>query len=93
MQTPDTKPGNYYVTVKKDNGDFRFLLGPFENDHQAALNAVEGARKMAGEIDPRADWYFYGTARLDLSQPGEPAAPVGILNKYFEALHKTMEAA
>ena len=74
MQKPDTKPGNYYVTVRRGTVpvDFRPLAGPFLNDHQAALDLVDEARKIACEVDPRGCWYWYGTARLplDFTEPG-----------------------
>lgn len=86
MQAPDNKPGNYYVSVRRDNGDSRFLLGPYVNDHAGALAMVEEARKMAQDMDPRAAWYAFGTARQDI-EPGKPVE-LGILNKYFnEALN------
>lgn len=68
-QKPDTKPGNYYVTAVRDDGAVAFLAGPFKNDHSSALAAVNGARRQACEIDPRAHWYAYGTSRLDLDHP------------------------
>ncbi len=71
MVKPDTKPGFYYVTARRDNGDAVFLAGPFLNDHQGALDAVAGAKAKAMDVDPRAPWYSYGTARTDLSRgPG-----------------------
>lgn len=74
-QTPDTKPGNYYASVRRDDGDARCLAGPFRDDHQAALDIVARARKIAQDLDPRAAWYAYGTLRTDYSY-AEP----GILN-------------
>lgn len=77
MQTPDTKPGNYYVTVVREGGDYRPLLGPFPNDHASALALVDAAKDKAIEIDDRAFWYAYGTARIDdYDRPG-------LLNEYF----------
>ena len=81
MQTPDTKPGLYYVSVKRQNGDAVMLLGPFENDHAGALAMVDAAQKLACEIDPRGHFYAYGTARKEAGEPVE----IGILNKYFTA--------
>lgn len=71
-QTPDTKPGNYYVSVRRDDGDFRCLLGPYRDDHKAALAMVDEARKVAEELDPKAFWYSYGTLRTEYSysKPG-----------------------
>ena len=78
MQQPDTRPGNYYVTVLRDNGDYRPLYGPF-GDHQTALNAVNAVMRRAIELDPRASWYAFGTARL----PDSFTRP-GILNNHLE---------
>lgn len=64
-QTPDTKPGFYYVTMRRDDGATVRLAGPFENDHQAALDAVGPAKAWALDVDPRAPWYSYGTARYE----------------------------
>ena len=77
IQTPDTKPGPYYVTCR-DGGRTAFLVGPFER-HVDALDLVEPARKRACEIDPRAHFYAFGTCRLH-----DPAgAPQGRLNADF----------
>jgi hypothetical protein len=63
-QKADAAPGNYYVTVR-DGERYALLLGPFTNDHQRALDAVEEVRRVAEELDPRASWYAFGTARVD----------------------------
>ena len=69
MQIPDTKPGLYYVTVRRWNNnvtpDVRILRGPFVDDHAAALAAVPEAQRIACELDPRAHWYEFGTCRSD----------------------------
>jgi hypothetical protein len=71
-QQSDTKPGNYYVSVRRDDGDFRCLVGPFRDDHGAALALVDKARKIAEDFDPKAIWYSYGTLRTeyDYDKPG-----------------------
>ena len=71
-QQPDTKPGNYYVSARRDDGDFRCLVGPFRDDHGAALALVDKARTIALDLDPRAPWYSYGTLRMgyDYDKPG-----------------------
>lgn len=74
-QQPDTKPGNYYVSVRRDNGDAVCLAGPFVDDHPAALAMVAAARRVACDIDPRAHWYSFGTLRTDHSYRRD-----GILN-------------
>lgn len=90
FQPIDSKPGNYYVSVRKDSGDWRVLLGPFPNDHAAALAWVDKARRKAEEIDPKAIWYSYGTVRL----PIDAALPNGALNRFFpEAFQPSKEIA
>jgi hypothetical protein len=85
-QMPDTKPGNYYVSVRRDDGDFRCLIGPFRDDHAAALAVVDVARRIAEKADPKAVFYSFGTLRTEYSydEPGilqkrglypEPAEP------------------
>jgi len=74
-QQPDTKPGFYYVTVMRGKGDYRYLRGPFVNDHAGALAAVDAARFRSYDLDPRAAFYAFGTARAD-----EDAGP-GILDR------------
>ncbi len=61
-QIPDTKPGNYYVTAL-DGKRHAVLAGPFRDDHQAALDMVDAAKTIAEEVDPKAVFYAYGTAR------------------------------
>lgn len=78
-QQPDTAPGNYYVSViDPDTGRFGLLLGPFKNDHAAALAMVDKVRAKACDLDPRAYWYAFGTCRLpeDYEEPGR-------LNQFF----------
>ena len=83
-QQPDTKPGHYYVTVI-DGPRVGRLLGPFDNDHAAALAMVDQVRAKAEELDPRACWYAFGTCRLP---PGD-LVPIraGLLNKFFGMPH------
>lgn len=82
-QEPDDKPGPYYVTVKREDGKFRLLAGPYA-EHKDALADVDMARKIAEELDRRAIWYAFGTARMKdgYDKPGilndlgkMPAAP------------------
>lgn len=77
QQQPDTKPGAYYVSVKR-GADYRLLAGPFINDHSAALDRVDGVRRVAEGLDVKAVFYEFGTCRLDI-EPGE-RPPAGILN-------------
>ncbi len=79
-QQPDIKPGAYYVSVA-DGGRVARLLGPFENDHAAALAMVDKVRAKAEELDPRAAFYAFGTVRL----PNDDSVPIraGSLNRHF----------
>jgi len=81
MQTPDTKQGEYYVSVV-DGKRTALLLGPFTNDHAKALSMVDAVRAKAEELDPRAIWYAFGTVRL----PGDDSVPIraGRLNAHFD---------
>jgi hypothetical protein len=51
----------FYVSVV-DGERFNFLAGPFDT-HAEALAQVEPTRSRAEEVDPRACWYSFGTAR------------------------------
>lgn len=70
-QVPDTRLGNYYVSVR-DGSRTALLAGPFVNDHASALEMVDHARDVAADLNPRAWFYAYGTCRLplDSSPPG-----------------------
>lgn len=74
-QTPDTKPGNYYVSIS-DGKKKALLAGPFRDDHKRALAMVKDAKKMAQALDFKAVFYSYGTMRTtyEYNKPG-------ILNK------------
>lgn len=71
MEKADTQPGEYYVTAIDGMRSVR-LLGPFTNDHRAALNMVDAVRRKAEELDPRAHWYAFGTCRL----PDDDTVPI-----------------
>ena len=77
-QTPDNKPGNFYVDVMRGNGVYRLLLGPFVDDHGGALEYLPAVKELALELDPKAAWYSFGTCRLE---PG--SGPAGVLNDKF----------
>lgn len=70
-EVPDTRPGNYYVTVRYGERH-RLLAGPFVNDHAGALGMVRQATILAIETDSKAHFYEFGTGRLpsDISPPG-----------------------
>lgn len=75
MEAIDDKPGAYYVSASNGKKT-EMLFGPFMNNHEAALVAVEKVRKVACDIDPRAHWYSFGTAR----KYGADTYPLGTLN-------------
>lgn len=70
-QAPDPRPGFYYVTVMRSAEQYKRLRGPFVNDHAGALGAVTDAMNEARRLDPRAEWYSYGTCRSETDRgPG-----------------------
>ncbi len=82
-QTPDTKPGLYYVTAQ-DAGRTAFLAGPFRDDHARALALVGEVRELAERLDPRAVFYAFGTSRIDdTAAPACFKPPVGVLNNHL----------
>jgi hypothetical protein len=73
IQTPDTRPGFYYVSVI--DGQSRGLLsGPYST-HSEALADVTPAKVVTQMLDPRADFYAFGTCRFETN------AGQGALNK------------
>lgn len=76
---PDTALGHYYVTAIRDNRH-AFLLGPFTNDHAAALSRVEEVRELANRLDPRSHFDAFGTAKLSIDLIG---VPKGRLNSHM----------
>ena len=65
LEGADPRPGDYYVTAWYGNS-YTYLVGPFRNDHQAALGMVEAARRLAYTLDAKAPWYAYGTCRREI---------------------------
>jgi hypothetical protein len=55
-----SEPGRYFVSVRREDGAFRFVAGPFtwQMDALRALPIIKAECK-----DPRAAWYAWGTAR------------------------------
>ncbi len=54
---------NFYVSVISGTRK-GMLAGPY-GSHADALAKVNNVRTLARDADPRADWYFYGTAGSD----------------------------
>ena len=56
----------YYVSCIDDSSRQRkaLLSGPY-GSHTEALSMVPTVRRKAEEADPRACWYFFGTAGSD----------------------------
>lgn len=78
-QVADSKPGPYFVTAQKSGGSTYWVMrGPFET-HQAALDAVTETMNKAVDLDARAHWMEWGTARM------VPGTAPGKMNGYFEA--------
>jgi acetyl-CoA acetyltransferase len=73
----------FYVSVI-DGERKGLLLGPL-NTHAEALDLVPAVRSKANELEPRAAFYAFGTASIDLD-PGE-TAPSGKLNQFFTPLY------
>ena len=61
-QMPDSRPGNYYVSVCY-RCRYALLAGPWPT-HAEALAKVDDVRFIAQGLDPRGVWYAYGTCRL-----------------------------
>lgn len=72
MQTPDTKPGPYYVTAILDSSSTVYpMAGPYAA-HADALADVERIRRVAESVDRRAIWAAFGTCRLPtFAKPGK----------------------
>lgn len=80
-QAPDTKPGPYYVTAQKSGGSTYWVMrGPFAS-HAEALDRVQETMNKAVDLDARAHWMEWGTARME---DKGPANQVGKMNIYFE---------
>lgn len=77
FQPIDDKPGDYYVSVI-DGGRVGRLVGPFKDDHIAALQMVDKAREKAIEVDAKAVFYAFGTIRV---KPEAVDGKPGSLNK------------
>ena len=73
LPSPDPRPGDYFVSAidKLDNTGYvpqsRIALasGPYTT-HELALAAVASVKRLVERVDPRAVWYAWGTARMDM---------------------------
>ena len=75
LRWSDIKAGHYYVSIV--NGTRKCLaLGPFTNNHTAALSQVQRVNDYVGEHYPGGCFYAYGTCRVITNSP-----PEGKLNK------------
>lgn len=86
QRTPvDTRTEGFYVTVR---GGARsgFLLGPYATHAEAESN-VGRARRYAGQVDDRAHWYAFGTARAT-AKPGQALKP----GKFNDCIGLTADA-
>lgn len=63
-QMPDPRSGFYYVTVRRRQADARLLRGPF-SEHTVALAAVRDSMTIARRLDPKSEWYSFGTSRSE----------------------------
>jgi hypothetical protein len=77
-ETPDTRPGNYYVSAV-DGPTFYLMLGPFAS-HADALARVDEVRAFSIDKDRsgKACFMGFGTVRMadEVTRPGN-------LNKYL----------
>lgn len=76
METQTTQAVGFYVTVR-NGGRSGALLGPY-GTHDEALANVDRAREYAEQVNDRAIWYAYGTAKVTM-EPGKELRP-GIFN-------------
>lgn len=61
IQEPDSRPGFYYVSIMDGIRNGR-LSGPYLT-HREALDDVTPVKVVAQNVDPRADFYAFGTMR------------------------------
>jgi len=78
-QEPDTQPGSYYVSAA-DGDRIWLMLGPFENDHKAALEAVKAVKDYCVKREPYSYFYAWGTCRLPAGSEKQGHANNCLLN-------------
>lgn len=62
-QTPDTRPGPFYVSAVDGTKNY-LMAGPYAQ-HADALADVERARDIANNADGRAWFMSWGTCRIE----------------------------
>jgi hypothetical protein len=87
-EMPDAAPGPYYISVRKEGGDWRMVSGPYDK-HADALALVDKARGICQDMDPRSFWYAFGTVRIKDATCIDP----GILQRSGYNLALEREAA
>lgn len=78
-QQPDDKRGAYYVSAISHTDRVALVLGPFIDDHAAALERVDEVRRYCTRAYSDTAFARFGTCRLDLA----PTLPTGKLNDRF----------
>lgn len=73
---PDPRPGYYYCTVM-DGPNYALLAGPYDS-HQDALDNLPKAKQIAQQVDAKAVFYAFGTARIERN--ATVIRPAGVLN-------------
>lgn len=74
---PHAEGAQFFVSCIEDSGERRnaLLLGPYDT-HEDALANVDRGRKLAGDADPKAYWYSFGTCSIS-----EPTDMKGVFGK------------
>jgi hypothetical protein len=62
--TPDPRPGFYYVTCTDDGKRFAIVCGPYDA-HADALADVDRVKREADKLDIKSCWYGWGTVRSE----------------------------
>lgn len=73
MDSPDDRPGPYYVSAI-DGTQVHLIAGPYAT-HRAALDDVQRACHIASDANGRAWFMSWGTVRI------EGCTRVGVLNE------------
>lgn len=90
QEQPDTKLGHYYVSVRNTRGDnYARALGPFVNDHAAALAAVDKVQRILEDLNVKGfnHWTPVGTMRVDADKDTPPSEVMEAVRKKFNELY------